>query len=160
METTRSQEEIRARIDAGLKDFLGDMAVAPLLVYSEYDTVKDLFRDPPTKEAWEADNKGEEDILGMFAHACDKARNHRGISASIGHARALNIAWLIGDDVFSQRVADLDYQNYGAAALRSIAERLGGKFQEAYDRWNGHDALTNMAEGHPCWPGCDEGCGQ
>lgn len=160
LETTRTQEEIRARIDKCLPDFLGEMTVAPLLAYAEYDTVVDLLKDPPTKEEWDSDQQGEEDIVGMFSHACDKAANHRGISASIGHARAINIAWLFTDDAFTEEVADLEYANYGAGALRAVAKRLGGRFQEAYDKWNANDMLTNMAQGAPCWPGCEDGCGQ
>lgn len=163
-EMNRTQEEIRARIDKVLAEdqFLGHVAATPLLEFCEFDTIKDLLTEESIEagqEAWDMSRDPDRNCELMFDHACDKSVNHRGISASVGQARAIAIAWLFVDDAFAEEVAELDYQNYGASALKAVAERVGGKYKQSYDEWNHRGHLDRMAKGEPCQHDCMDGCG-
>lgn len=85
------------------------------------------------------------DYMGF---AWDKAKNHRGISASrsVDHFKAWQ--WLAGDDL-----SDAPYAQYGAPILMDICQRYG--FPIPND-----EGLLRMARGEKCFEGCDEGCGR
>lgn len=92
-------------------------------------------------------------LRDYFPFACEKATDHRGISASRSVEKLTEFAWAAG---FDDAVAAMDaapYQNYGAPQLHALAQAVDGLV------WPDTEALNNMSAGEPCQPGCEQGCG-
>lgn len=125
MKTTRSAEEIIARIEAGEdEDWLGTFR-SDLICNLSFDDAVLFLREGVTKEDWEsATVKGPlQEAREYLEFAWGKANGCRGISASrsIDHFRAW--LWLAGVDDFDE-IAAREYQFYGKPVLVIVSVAL------------------------------------
>lgn len=84
--------------------------------------------------------------------AWDKVDNHRGISTFRCVERMKAWLWLLGDEDLLRDFNSAPYRNYGAPKLKLLCERLGFSIPDSED-------IQRMANGEPCNPSCDNGCG-
>jgi hypothetical protein len=154
----RTNEEILARIEE-LKphDFFG-FQTQDLVGALDYEQAKPFLKDGVTAAEWDRDKmpRDREAVLAFIRDylpfAVEKATNHRGLSAnrSIYHLRAW--VWLLGDEDY--RAIDWEkFRNYGAPVILQVAKRFEVMIPIGPD-------LIAMAEGRPCKPGCQSGCGR
>lgn len=154
----RTQDAIVARTQAALEqDFLGGATAYPLIEALDTEHVAQFINMDMLEEEW-SDELDEDALVSMFDHACLKAHDHRGISANIGHYRAIHMAWLKGDDALVEQAESAGYPNYGAPVLRVVANGLGGRYLEAFTKHDEDGTLSRMADGLPCTDDCQEGC--
>jgi hypothetical protein len=101
---------------------------------------------PPTEEEVLAD------IQRYMEFAWGKARDHRGLSAGRSITKMQAWLWLLDeDDLLLFSMDDSNYPSYGAPILKKICEKYNFPIPEGED-------IANMAQGFPCYPGCEEGC--
>lgn len=156
----RTQDEIVARMEALKADDMLGFAREVLLVYLDFDHARPFIKSETTREQWDvasppADRTDEgalKETREYSAFAWEKVSNHRGISASRNIDKMPAWAWLLGRDDLIDDAMAVGYAQYGAPQLRVLCEGLG--FAMPND-----EALARMAEGRPCRPGCEEGCG-
>lgn len=127
--------------------------------YIPFEVAKPYLTPEATQAEWEADLKPlthEQcltDARAYMAFAWEKVADHRGLSA--GRSVIKLTAWcaLLGEDELVAFANDEShYKQYGAPILKAISERLGFPIPD--------DArLVRMADGLPCRPDCEEGCG-
>lgn len=110
-----------------------------------------LKEDSDPWESWNG-NTLETAAQEYLEFAYGKAADHRGISANRSVQKMEAFAWLLGRDDVVDAMDAAGYTSYGVPKLRVCAEMMGWPFPE--DR----DDLVRMSNGHPCIPGCEEGC--
>ena len=152
----RTLEEIAQKALEEAQGFLS-FETNTLLPYLDFDRAKPFLEDDVTAGQWEQQPLTEEAVIKEMAEymefAVDKAENHRGLSAGHSISRMRAFLWLLGDDELEAFAdADENYKNYGAPMLLKICKKY--KFKPPMS-----EAFLNMADGFPCRPGCDEGCG-
>lgn len=131
-----------------------------LLPFLPFDQVKEFLKSTAIAEKWEEPELLTHDnIISQMREymkfALEKAENHRGISAGRSIEKMLAWLWLLSDEeiiIFAK--TDGHYQNYGVPILKCIAEKYD------FETPAGESWFENMAQGRPCYPGCDEGCGK
>ncbi len=152
--TTRTQDEIVARI-AYADDMFGfDREV--LVESLDYPHAKPYLKPEVTEEDWLKDSGPDRDLAkaaaDYFTFALGKIENHRGISASRSVTKLREYAWLLGRDDVVAAMDEADYAQYGAPQVKAFGDGLGLD-------WPASDDLVRMAQGLPCEPGCESGCG-
>lgn len=163
----RTQDEIVARLKAGVEDDLFGFATDVLLDALDFEHAQPFLKEGVTPEQWnvkrEADGFGrelqfpllrEEDLkaaaLDYLKFAWSKAQDHRGISAERSVTKLFEFCWLLGLD--TQKIRAAEYRNYGCPMLKVISELLEAPLPT--------DAgLQRMMQGEPCTDGCESGCG-
>lgn len=161
MPVIRSAEEIVARIElVKSNDFFG-VQVGGFVARLPYEAARPYLQEGVTQEQWLARADAgtvEEEAIAYLDFAVSKIVHHRGLSASrsVDHYRVW--LWLLfGDEGFAEFEC-AQYENYGAPQVRVAARLLG-----AEDQWlaavEAHPELARMADGDPCEPGWDAGCG-
>jgi len=165
----RSTQEIVDRIVALKGKDLLNTQISTLMDFLSIDDMAEALRrlgKPFTPEELETakrdglgpDSQDPEAVIQRMreymSFAQEKARRHRGISASrsIEHFKAW--LWVLcDDDLLGFCEDDSNYTNYGAPMLAAICAKYGFPFPE-------EGGLANMAKGLPCSFGCSEGCGR
>jgi len=129
-----------------------------LVSYLSFNEAKEFLKPDSKEEDWKATELTEKAILKEMKEymifALGKVENHRGISAgrSIDHFH--NWLFLLGDDELLKFLDDdSNYANYGAPILKKICEKYDIPFPKGKE-------FNRMAEGKPCYEGCQEGCGR
>lgn len=79
---------------------------------------------------------------------------HKGVTAECSVDKLTECAWLLGLDDLVRAMDLAPYSQYGAPKLRVLGVALGW-WAEPVD-----DELARMANGQPCTPGCQDGCGK
>jgi len=160
MKELRTPEEIKHRINK-ISEFDLFGISADLIIYLPYEDAKEFIKPEITKEEWEGKHRKaytKENIIkrikDYMPFALGKAENHRGISASrsIDHM----VAWLFllkDDELLNYAGNDDNYENYGCPILKKICDKYNIEYPE-------DKHMQNMAEGKPCYNGCDMGCGK
>lgn len=159
----KTYEEIVKRIEQKIKEPL-DFQHEVLLPYLPFEQAKKLFKqeawDEIAKE-WKEQPLTREYVLGeaevyMNAYGWPKCQDHRGISAGRTVDKMIAWIWLAGDDDFAEiieRMIDTDYAQYGAPILKRICERYGWQIPQ-------DEPTQRMMNGLPCFPDCNNGCGE
>ncbi len=160
---SRTQEEIVDRIhEVKGVDFFAAIS-NELLTGLDFEHAKEFLKDDATAEQWAqagypyGSDKLRSEARAYLEFAVGKAVNHRGLSAarSVDHYRGW--VWLLAPERYDELEAT-DYAQYGAPQLKIAATILG--FPEEWDRLVATSPeVALMAEGSPCEPGCDSGCG-
>ena len=133
---------------------------ADLLIYLPYEYAKELLKPEVTEEEWNKKVKPltRENVIKEMEEymefALNKARDHRGISASrsIEHYRMW--LFLLKDyETLAFINEDRNYQNYGCPMLKKICDKYSFQYPPIQE-------MYRMADGLPCVPGCTMGCGE
>lgn len=131
MLTTRTQEEIVARLDARTDSDPLAFETDEYLPYLDFAHAKKYLKDGTTEDEW---NKARgtyveprQKMIDYMAFAFQKANGKRGISANRSIQHMIAWGWLISDEIGLeiQRLFDQEYDNYGLAILRKICDMLG-----------------------------------
>lgn len=164
----RTPEEIKARIDKlnSDGDFFGFQREV-LISALPFDEAKSFLKDDVTADQWAGlsattDEAAMAAAADYFKFAIGKALNHRGISAKRSVDKMTAYVWLLGRDDVLLKMEAADYPNYGVPILKAAADELGFDQPAAgVEGWAPEDVemWENMAQGRPCHPNCDEGCG-
>jgi hypothetical protein len=153
--TTRTQAEIVARLAAsdGMFGFDREVLIGAL----DFEHAKPYLNAEVTEDQWFEDGRGERNVLSdamaYLGFAIDKILNHRGISASRSVEKLREYAWLLGRDDVVAAMDEADYAQYGAPQVKAFAVGMGLTWPDIPD-------LARMANGEPCEPGCESGCGR
>lgn len=131
MLTTRTQEEIVARLDARIgSDPLG-FEIDEYLPYLEFQHARKYLKDGTTEDEW---NKARgtyveprQKMIDYMDFAFQKAHGQRGISANRSIMHMIAWGWLVSDEIGLeiQRMWDQEYDNYGYGILLKICSMLG-----------------------------------
>jgi hypothetical protein len=161
----RTEDEIVARINQleerhaqSGTDFFG-VARMELVSWLPFETAKPFLNGEATAKQWQTMRDEQMPVQDQATtyldFAISKATGHRGLSAmrSVDHFDAW--LWLLFDDEIYEEWAALPYENYGAPKLHKAAELL----KTAWPTMLENADINRMAQGLPCRPGCDEGCG-
>jgi hypothetical protein len=151
--STRTQDEIAARIRAIPDDLFGFrtevlaamLDVEHLREFCKADADLDGY-EPLTAEAQ------VEEARRYLEFAFGKALDHRGISASRSVDKMREHAWLMGRDDVVEAMQRAEYAQYGVPILFAFANGMDWPIPDDPD-------LRRMADGLPCTPDCDNGCG-
>lgn len=162
MPVIRSHEEIAARIGQVKDDDWLGIELIDLVIHLPFEQAQRWLKDSVTQAELEDAAAAEEDVqkaaIDYLEFAIGKAVDHRGISAgrSVSHFRAW--LWLLLPDDEFAKFEDAEYAQYGAPKIKVAAQLVGAEI--AWDAAvQEHPELARMAEGEPCTPGCDMGCG-
>lgn len=153
--TTRTQDEIVARMaeSDGMFGFDREVLIGAL----DFDHAKPYLNAEVTEDQWFEDGRGRRDVFSdataYLGFAIGKILDHRGISASRSVEKLREYAWLLGRDDVVAAMDEADYAQYGAPQVKAFAVGMGMPWPEA-------EILTRMADGEPCEPGCESGCGR
>jgi hypothetical protein len=157
----RAPKEILDRIVAIEGDDFFGFQRYDLIKALPYNEAKEFLKTDAIKkyDAGEKEWRQEDDPLGEIVEympfALDKAKNHRGLSASrsVDHIEAW--IWLSGNDDLLSKFNAAPYANYGVPQLKVAGEALGIKLP-TNEEW-----FKNMSQGRRCHdPECyDGGCG-
>lgn len=153
---SRTQNDILARMLAVAEnDFFGWRREV-LLPALDHEHARPFISDSVTEKDWtklQAEFRLEDDARSYLTFAIDKALNHRGISAERSVDKMTEYAWLMERDDVVAAMDAAEYKQYGVPKLKAFADGLGWP-------WPANDAeLARMAEGLPCSPSCEGGCG-
>lgn len=128
--TTRTQEQILARIeDVKPDDYFGFKSDV-LISYLDFEHAKPFLRDGATPEEW-AEVKAvldppAEEGAKYLEFAVGKIRDERGISASRSVQKFAEWAWLDGEDDLAEQIDDdRNYGWYGDHAVRLYTDHYG-----------------------------------
>jgi hypothetical protein len=105
-----------------------------------------------------------EDMKEYYGFALEKATDHRGLSAGRSIEKMEAWVWLLDDGNY-EKIHWSWYTNYGAPILKEIGDIYGfeylGKEEGEYADYikESNQKFLNMANGKPCRPDCNEGCG-
>ncbi len=155
----RTQDEILARIsDRKENDFLG-FECEVLYTYLTYDNVLQFLKEDYVlkRSEWNddsSDNIARKGMKSYMEFALGKAYDHRGISAGRSVSKMTSYLWLLGNDDLLDRFLNAGYAQYGVPQLMVICEEYDIEIPEHMQ-----SEIANMAQGKPCEPGCDNGCG-
>lgn len=128
----RTVDEVRARVEAVLpRDPLG-FETAILAGF-----VPALLKDPSNASPLTRDQVIGE-MREYMPFAFEKALRHRAW------------LWLLGDDELVAFIDGDHYANYGVPVLKAVARKYAFPAPPEIERW---------ADGEPCRPGCQAGCG-
>lgn len=121
MTTSRTQEEILARIDEIKEDDFFGFQTSDLATFLTYENAKPLLNEGVTEDQWEQETDPVERIKDYMPFAWDKANNCRGLSAgrSLEHMKAW--AWLDGKEDLLKQIEE-DYEYYGKPHLVKICQ--------------------------------------
>lgn len=153
----RTQEEIAARIKAKQSGFM-DFTADALIQYLDFEHAKEFLKPEVTAEEWSksAIPFTRERIIAAIkdymAFAWDKARNHRGLSASRSISKMEAWVWALNDEGLEKRFEAIPYENYGAPKLTFLCKEFEIPIPVG-------DDVTRMSQGLACVDGCDSGCG-
>lgn len=155
----RSLEEIvvRCRENRGVFGW-GREAIVGFLPFKH---AKEFLNPDATEEEWGkfSDRLSHESVVAEISKymtfAWEKVEDHRGLSANRSIDKIGEWVWLLGSKYESlfKAFEDADYAQYGAPKLKVVCDALGLPMPDS-------QSVRNMAEGHPCHTGCEEGCGQ
>jgi hypothetical protein len=154
----RTQQEIAARIrEVQPHDFFG-FSTAVLVFNLDFENAKEFLKPDATPDDWPPPDARTEAAIRKEAveyldFAWDKAKNHRGISASRSIQKMTEYLWLLGLDDASHAVREAPHRNYGAPGLKVAAMALGLPLPTDAE-------LVRMMDSLPCREDCNEGCGQ
>lgn len=148
----RSDEEILARYHAVKDDDLLGFKAEVLLQALSREGAKSKPGAPFNDWRETTNETLQRDLANYMQFAWDKARNHRGISASRSVDKITEMAWLLGRDDVVDAMSTAGYENYGAPKLAAACLLLGLPVPDS-------NRLRNMIAGQPCVAGCAEGCG-
>jgi hypothetical protein len=124
--------------------------------YLTFEEAKPLLKPDARPEDWPPHKPlTREQVLSdmcayMDEYGWPKALNHRGLSANRTVQKMQVWAFMLGDDI---DVDKMHYENYGAPILKFFCEKYGFPIPDC-------EEARRMAEGLPCTPSCEEGCGQ
>jgi len=154
----RTTEEIVFRAKEAQAIVL-DFTFGVLVEYLPWADARQFFKDDAhaeLSEEWEQRSLDRtaivEEMRDYMTFAWDKAIDHRGISACRSIDKMIAWLWLLGEDDFIAEIKGISFTNYGAPKLARICERFDFPILD-------DEAARNMANGEPCRPDCDEGCG-
>lgn len=156
--TLRTDEEIIARLkDERRLDPFG-FGVSDLVPLLPFEKARPWLKEGVTADEWRVDARDRYSVIermrDYMPFAWDKALDHRGLSASRSITHFKEWLWLLGDDeTLAFAEDDSNYANYGAPILKRVCERYGFPIPD-------DGAAAMMANGKPCEPGCDQGCGR
>ena len=129
----QSQEAILMKYkNAKSQDILG-FETGEYLSYLTYDNAQEFLKkeyqdDEKTREDWGQTPTVEESLKAMKEYmdfAWGKAKNFRGISSDRSIRHYVAWTWLIGDEDFSTRIDNSNYEYYGKDILVMICEHYG-----------------------------------
>lgn len=153
--TTRSQDEIAARvreIQQSGDDFWGYRQSA-LIDLLDFGHARPFLKPDVTESEWAAEPV-EKTARQYLKFAFSKTLDHRGLSAERSVDKLSSYAWVLGrSDVAEQMQQDDNYPQYGAPALVIFAEAFSWPIPD-------DPRLARMAQGLPCEPDCQDGCGR
>lgn len=154
----RTQDQIVTRMREVVAD--GDMLGfrrEVLLEALDYEHARPYLKPETTEQAW-AESVGETPLADRAARYLDfavgKILDHRGISAGRSVEKLTEYAWLLGRDDVVTAMNRADYAQYGAPKVKAFAVGLALPWPDA------DTELERMADGDPCEPGCESGCGR
>ncbi len=128
------------------------------MAYLPIEQFKEFVKKDANLSDWEPIPLTHEAVLAEMKEymefAWGKVDAHRGISASRSVEKMQAWLWLLGDEETLTFARDDDnYTNYGAPVLMKICQVYDFPIPD-------DEGIRNMAQGKPCYPGCDEGCGR
>lgn len=88
--------------------------------------------------------------------AWEKVEDHRGLSASRSVDKFIAWVWVLGDEGVYEELVEMQeraYPQYGAPILKKVCKTYDFPIPSSV-------AIAAMAEGLPCEPGCQQGCGR
>lgn len=159
----RTYEEVVRRVEHLSKednpaDMLGT-EFGDLVVLLRFKDAKPYLRPGVSQTEWQASNPNESKAAAeaYIPFAIGKALNHRGLSAirSVAHLSAW--VWLNCTDEEFERWEKAPYEQYGMPKIKLACELLGfpGTWQA-----QASETAERMADGQPCEPNCESGCGR
>jgi len=125
--TTRTQEEIVARIEARSEGDLLGFETREYVAYLDFGNAKCHLIETATEAMW-ANREivpPKEAMVEYMEFAFGKAHGERGISAERSIAHMVAWAWLSGDKDLIEYIDSEVYHSYGLSILRGICQRLG-----------------------------------
>ncbi|MBI3936011.1 MAG: hypothetical protein HY323_03470 [Betaproteobacteria bacterium] len=152
-----TQDQIVARIKKKQQELL-NFEPEVLIYYLDFDHVRELLQVTTlTREKWQ-EEVGYRTPLAeartyMAEYGWPKTLGHRGISAERTIQKMAAWAFLADDQEALRITEETDYAQYGAPILWALCLHWGFDVP-------GDAAVTRMASGRACRPGCEEGCGQ
>ena len=157
----RTTDEIAAWYAAKSEDDLLGFTAEAVMEYLSFEQLKPFLKKDSSLEEWEPTPLTEESLLERMREymgiAWEKALGHRGISAGRSVEKMRAWLWILGDDeLVAFADDDENYAQYGVPILKRICERYG--FSVPAGEWS-VQCTERMAQGLPCTPACDEGCG-
>lgn len=151
----RTQEEILARFtEANGTDWLGFRTdvLSEHMTYETLTATGAFEMDKISEADWEPVTNTERAARSYLDFAIGKIEDHRGISAERSVAKLREYAWLMGRDDVVEAMDAEGYPQYGAPQVRAFAKTLGWP-------WPDDEMADRMANGNPCRPDCEDGCG-
>lgn len=151
-------EEIVAYYERERQEDIFGFLSEVLLRYLPTEAVKPFLKEGTDLSAWQPTPLTEEAVIAdmgqYMAFAWGKVSDHRGISAYRSIEKMQGWLWLLGDEETLAYAKDEEhYPQYGAPILLRICQRYGFPVPD-------EEGIRNMAQGKPCYPGCQEGCGR
>lgn len=153
MTTTRTQDEVLARMAAAEEDDFFGFKREVLVMALDYEHAKPYIKEGTTEAEWPPTDFAAE-AAGYLQFAIEKILDHRGISANRSVDKLTEYAWILGRDDVVAAMDEADYPQYGAPKVKAFADGMGLP-------WPADDAgLARMVQGVECEPGCVSGCGR
>lgn len=153
----RTEEDIIKRMESIKNDDFFGTIRTDLLEFLSFDAARPYLKPEVTHEKWGEIQRTptKEGVMSRMQEymdfALEKAKHHRGLSASrsIDHYRAW--IWLLGED---DQIHWERWGQYGCGVLKQIGEKYAIALP-INQSW-----FDNMSRGDRCQPDCDEGCGR
>ena len=150
-------DEIVQKIESmnGYEDLDGRRANR-LIGLLTYELAKPYLKPEVTEADWKPTTQTElrANSRGDLTFAWTKALGHRGISAGLMAEVMKDWVWLLCPEADYKATKDAPYENYGAPILA-----MAGQLLDMSVAIDDPEQAKRMAEGLPCWDGCQEGCG-
>jgi hypothetical protein len=139
--TTRTQDEILAKIREWQPRDLFGFKTGDLIGYLDYEHAKEFLKEEVTADTWQPEpNNREAILLTMLEYmpfAWEKANGCRGISAGRSLAHYTAWIWMIEDEAEFGNLEQ--YEHYGKEHLRSICAHYGWNA----DQWDDGERLNS-----------------
>jgi hypothetical protein len=151
----RSVNEIIKRIKETQEEIFGFQPEV-LVNYLPHPEASKFLKDPPEAKHWNkvkfplTREKALDEMSNYMIFALEKARDHRGLSASRSISKMQAWLWLLKDD---EKINWDNYENYGVPILQQICALY--KLPFPVD----NEEMVNMSRGNKCTPDC-ESCGR
>jgi len=164
----RSAEEIATEIERQKPGDVFGFRTSTLLQYLPFDLAKPFLKEGVTPKEWAGlpQPVSPERVLTDWAKyvgfAWMKTLDHRGISAGRSIDHMWSWAWILNDAEVCAWCDDQGmYANYGAPILAAICKKYGWPWtHEGRPLTPGETEMAErMAQGLPCQPDCQDGCG-